>query len=106
MPFRLPFPDIGRLGRPLSTQEAPAQVSLVPRAVSSANGITVDTPYPVHTSAAIEVPPYTAAGRTRSVKNGIMVDTPAVTVVTPDPRGPVDNALRALGYPTTMGRLR
>lgn len=71
-------------------------VSLVPRWVSRANGITVNTPAPVNTAPTLVVPPYTVSGRTRSVRGNVMVDTPAVSVVTPERPTGLESALAAM----------
>lgn len=93
MPFRLPFANVGRLRGPVQGPET-EPVSLVPRMVSSANGLTVDTPPYVPAQPGVVVPPYVAEGRMRSVANNVMVDTPATTVITPP--GPPDSLHAAI----------
>lgn len=95
MPFRLPFPNVGRLRGPIQGQPT-APISLVPRMVSSGNGVTVDTPPYAPIQPSLVVEPYVADGRLRSVANNVMVDTPATTVVTPRPAEPPDSIQAAL----------
>lgn len=96
MPFRLPFPEVGRLGPAVQSRIEQDPVSLVPRWVTHRNGITVNTPLPPPPPPTLVVPPYPVGGRTKSVRGNVTVDTPAVSVITPPPVDDIQSALAAL----------